>query len=859
MSSTNPARDMLFTVAMLWLASCGCSSIRVPAIDPNGAGIFAPGGSYTTLESPCAALLPASCLPRPAFAEPPSVPPCHSPVAGVPQLGTIPLQPRPTPAIAYANIPDRLLLTPSKIVAPVGSEVVLLAGLCGADGYFVPKQSVEWLLSQESVGHFVDVGENDHPTLSALLHRTSEKRSSNFAVARTSSHARTITRGTPTPADDIVLHRGQTWVTLTAAGEGISHVTAVATDAENWEQRRQTATIQWVDAQWLLPAPTVVRAGQAEILTTTINRNSSRAPVRGWIVRYQVISGPAAGFGPERAQSVEVVTDANGKASVSLQPLGSEPGVTQVNIEILSPALSGLDGQPVVIGQGVTSVTWSAPGLAVRIVGPPMGAVGATLDYQIEVTNPGDLPTENVVVTAEVPPLLRVLGSQEGVVGANVEWRIDRLLPRGSQQFNLPCRAMSAGNVWLFARAAGTGITSERVKFNTEIMDSALRLSMELAGIEDPTAIKVGDRVSFNIELTNTSNIPLTNVQLRDTHADGLQEAHGEPNPISKNVGNLAPGASWQLAISFIVRQPGQLCHTLQATADGGHTASVERCIQAGAPRYDFSMEIRGPEEVLRGDTAKYEILVTNTGDGELTGVRVVYRADNALLAKRATENYRIESGALVWTIGSLGPGKSIEPLTILCDTVEPHNAAETSVLVSTDQGLTNSKRIQTAIRQASAAGVAPPGPQRPEVRNEPEPQPPLGPTNGTLRVTVADTDDPIRVGGMVSYIVEIENTRQVSDKNVYITYYLPAGARFVSLLDNHGLAVEGLRVSPDKLTISMENPIVEIRPREKLPPFRLQVEGLRPGRLELRVEVSSVLSGDQPVVAIADTKVNAN
>ncbi|MBI2480197.1 MAG: DUF11 domain-containing protein [Planctomycetia bacterium] len=761
--------------------------------------------------------------------------------------------------VAAPNVPDRLLLTPSKIVAPVGSEVVLLAGLCGADGYFVAKQPVEWLLSQESVGHFVDVGEDDHPTLSALLHRTSEKRSGNFAVARSTSQARTITRGTPAPNDDILLQRGQTWVTLTAAGEGVSHVTAVAPDAVNWEQRRQTATIQWVDAQWLLPAPTVVRAGQAQVLTTTINRSSSRAAVRGWLVRYQIISGPSAGFGPERAQSVEVVTDANGKASVSLQPLGNEPGVTQVNIEILSPALSGLDGQPVVIGQGATSVTWSAAGLAVRIVGPSLGAVGATLDYQIEVTNPGDLPTENVVVTAEVPPLLRVIGSQEGVVGANVEWRIDRLPPRGSQQFNLQCRAMSAGNVWLFARAAGTGITAESVKFNTEVTQSALQLSMELAGVENPATIKVGDRVSFNIQVTNTSNVPLTNVQLRDSHSDGLQEAHGEPNPISKNVGNLAPGASWPLAISFLVRQPGQLCHTLVATADGGHTASVERCIQAGAPRYDFSIELRGPEEVLRGDTAKYEILVTNTGDGELTGLRIVYRANEALLPKRATENYRIESGALVWTIGSLAPGKSIEPLTVLCDAVAPTNAAEVKVVVDTAQSRTNSKEITTAIRQASAPGVAPPGPQRPEVRNESEPQPPLGPTNGALQVTVADTDDPIRVGGTVSYIVQIENTRQVSDKNVYITYYLPPGSRFVSLLDNNGLPVEGQRVSPDKLTITMEKPIVEIRSREKLPPFRLQVEGLRPGTLELRVEVTSVLSGDQPVIAKADTKVNAN
>ena len=87
----------------------------------------------------------------------------------------------------------------------------------------------------------------------------------------------------------------------------------------------------------------------------------------------------------------------------------------------------------------------------------------------------------------------------------------------------------------------------------------------------------------------------------------------------------------------------------------------------------------------------------------------------------------------------------------------------------------------------------------------------------------------------------------------------MPPGARFISLLDDNGLAVDGQRVSPDGLTVTMEQPIREIRPNEKLRPYRLQVEGRRAGKLEMRVEVTSVLSGAQPVVMTEDTKVNAN
>ena len=148
----------------------GCASIQVPAIDPTGARIFLPSPSYTTLETPCNSLGNSSFLPRPAFPEPPAVPNCATMPAAVLPLHTIAPPPRPIRQVVRPNIPDRLILTPSKLVAPVGSEVVLLAGICGSDGYYLTKQPVEWLLSQESVGNFVAVGEDNHPAVAHLLH-----------------------------------------------------------------------------------------------------------------------------------------------------------------------------------------------------------------------------------------------------------------------------------------------------------------------------------------------------------------------------------------------------------------------------------------------------------------------------------------------------------------------------------------------------------------------------------------------------------------------------------------------------------------------------------------------------------------
>ena len=53
-----------------------------------------------------------------------------------------------------------VLLEPAEKVAPVGSEVVLRAGVGGADGYLRTNRRLEWSIAAGSVGHFVAVEQN---------------------------------------------------------------------------------------------------------------------------------------------------------------------------------------------------------------------------------------------------------------------------------------------------------------------------------------------------------------------------------------------------------------------------------------------------------------------------------------------------------------------------------------------------------------------------------------------------------------------------------------------------------------------------------------------------------------------------
>ncbi len=195
----------------------------------------------------------------------------------------------------------QLLLTPTRIVAPVGGEVILLAGVCGKDGYLVTNEPIEWMLSPRSVGEFVEVGDD-----AKGQRRTSffgkelgpkvEKLGVDFARGRTSREVGNITRGTATNADDLPIRKGQTWISLTSSSEGISKITALAPDSDVWDQRRQTATIYWEDATWQFPEPQFALSKDSVRLVTRVMRAEGLIPAEGWKVRYRVLNPDLARF-----------------------------------------------------------------------------------------------------------------------------------------------------------------------------------------------------------------------------------------------------------------------------------------------------------------------------------------------------------------------------------------------------------------------------------------------------------------------------------------------------------------------------------------------------------------------------------
>lgn len=879
----------------------GCGTFQVPAFDPTGERIFS--GNSTQLAVPrlrdCPLLssgnnnppapaptTPVGIGPAPAcvapLGPPPVQPPCQpgfgmqspgvmplvvapacpvntpgafvapaAPVALAPALPNegpraIPVSyPSPAPGAdcANGNCPQ-IKIKPGMLVAPVGSDVVLSAGLCGPDGNFITRQPLEWMLNPDGVGQIVQVGQETRNPITGLFSSTPSKVATNFAKAKTSTMAQTITRGTPTPADDLKLGKGESWISITSPTEGATHVTVVAPKQGNWEQRKQTATIYWVDARWVLPPCAVEKAGQRHILTTRIVR-ANGAPVGGWLVRYEFLEGPDASFGAGGEKSIEVTTRPDGTASAELLPSTMESGISLVKASIIRPQMVNGDLPNMVIGQGVISTTWTAPGLSVRALGPENVGVDGLLSYRVEVVNTGDTAAPSVQLAYTPPTGVQYLNSTPSAqpFGQRYVWNLGNIPPRGVAVVEVTCRAQRAadGIRSTFMAQSSDRLTAEG-SVSTRVFASQLVVRMK--GADQGT---VGQRYQFTMEVQNTGNTPLNRVSLRDTFDSGLRDVDNRASPILKEIGTLQPGETKMVGVTFIPLTVGKLCNRIEAFSEEGHSATASRCFNAvadsrpagGAPSNAQSpilLKMTGIDRLAVGQSNNLTVSLTNNSQGVVSGLQLTVNVSPLLKVPTATggaQSRTVNNNLqLVWQVNNLAAGATRE---FKLQTVA-QQAAERGVMaqaiLTTPGAVTQSAdyelQIVGAAIQDPNAGASVPAPTRP-----------MGRANaGNIKVTIAEDKNPVRVGERVTYLIDVENAGQVPDEDLLVRIIMPAGLRMEKIVDAKG------QIPVAKTMRGLElGPISMVAAGEKLPQLQVEATALQAGDAKLRVEVISSLN----------------
>lgn len=863
---TNGSRLTITAILFCGIAVLGCTTpFRSSGIDPTGDRFFtnpppAPNVATVPVCPPTPACPPARlepyCPPTTAIQRQPAtglpmatgsqlaagVPPSTGPIMGAMSGGY-----REFPGRMLPSDNTQVIVSPVRTIAPVGSEIVLLAGVRGQDQYLRTNERVEWTIGAGSVGKFLDYGKGTWTDLLFGDFTRPHKVSPTLAITSTSRQYLRLSRETPTPDDDINVLRGQTWVTVTSASEGVSYVTAFAPSVYGWLNRKQTATIHWIDVQWKLPTPAILPAGTTQPLTTVVTRQTDGAPCVGWKVLYSYTGGVSAGFGPQGAANVTVLTDQCGRATTELVQSQPASGTGQVNIYVIRPAkIEGAAGKDLKVGGGATTVTWTSSELTLRKTGPAASGVGQPVKYRIDISNPGAIATDGVTVTDEIPSGMTYEGSTPPaeLSGQKLRWSLGTLAPHQSNTIEVRLAAARPGSVTSCAEATSSGGQTARDCVTTTV--GVASLQVEMLG---PKQVYVGDEVDFRIVITNRGQATATGLSILDRFDPGLEHAEAK-NQIEKMLEPLEPGKSIGIGVRFTATRAGNLCHNVEISGPGGVRATGRRCVTVldrqprtpgtfppATPPASVSVRRECPTVAKVGESVVCKIFVSNNGKLPLTNVQIVETADANLYPTNTSYGYKFNESLnqLSWTLPSIPPGKEPVKLTVEYKCQSPSTRACCNVSITTSQGAKDKAESCLRINPQATPPGTPTTPTTP------------GTPTGRLKVAIIDYHNPVSTNTRATYDITITNESNTPDQDIVLTVTVPPEMS-PRQTGNSG---------PQNVTATISNQeirfdkIPDLRPGARLK-YRVVVDTKTPGTAVLSV---SATSKNSPLPVTAQTK----
>ena len=417
---------------------------------------------------------------------------------------------------------DHVRITPDRVMAPVGSEVVLKAGICGADGYLHTDRRVEWLLSRDGAGQFVDLGDRGDVDVFRWPWDTPRKVDNWYAIGST-AYAPHVPESRDARSPRRRANRSR---------RGVDH--RHLGDRRNQPRdglragRRQLAISPGRPPRSTgstrsgrFPPSAVAEPGRPQTLTTTVMRRTDGAPLAGWTVRYDV-SGAAARWVTRAEIPSNVPTDATGRASVEVSPTNTGGGTSTIDVTIIRPATVGAETSPQLeVGRGVATITWGA------------GASGPTPAGALSLQPTPIIPKQSAFLVSATAAQLGRNGS-------------------------LSCAASEPA-----ARPP------------------QLEVRMTNAG---PQTVAVGGLVSFDVTVTNRGESTAQRVVVNDRFSEGLwhEKDTGEHSINYTGIPDLRPGDSKTIALTFRVDRAGQLCHEVTVTADNAAATAPQRACITG-------------------------------------------------------------------------------------------------------------------------------------------------------------------------------------------------------------------------------------------------------------------------------------
>lgn len=355
-----------------------------------------------------------------------------------------------------------------------------------------------------------------------------------------------------------------------------------------------------------------------------------------------------------------------------------------------------------------------------------------------------------------------------------------------------------------------------------------------LVSVTGPLVGKVGERVSFEVELVNRSGKPLQQLRVIDYFDAGFHHDASKSPIEQKGTVDLAPGTARRLTLDFLLDEPGRQCHRVEIL-DQAHVfvGGATHCVEvtpalAAAPRQApppaaplgaaappvpvpvppatlvpapataaattvtvppaaaIELDLVGPVETPSGGVVECVATVKNTGAVASGPTALQFSWDDLLTPLEASDGYSLVASRVSWNLPAIEPG-GLMKRQINLRAQAPANAFRDSppgrtCIRAVLNGLAGGAMVADEVCVLVTSTTP-----RPRIRS---------PSEAGLRLSLADLDDPVRVGGATTLVCTVSNGGSTPSGRLDLVVVLPDQARIVGDPSPARVRVEDARVS---------------------------------------------------------------
>lgn len=336
--------------------------------------------------------------------------------------------------------------------------------------------------------------------------------------------------------------------------------------------------------------------------------------------------------------------------------------------------------------------------------------IGEKIDFKITVKNTGDALLSNITVedtdfSKELIYLGYKVQSGNWTYDANEKvWKVDPLKSGESAVIILTFKSTTNGTFYNNATLKTKDMQLSQTSAPTNVYTPQLYTKK----ISINKTVYNGQIAEFVISVNNTGDYPLNNVFVEDIadedliyldYINGSREWKYKDGKFNL-VGTLAPNEVANLTVLFKTTKSGNFTNTATGGSDETENHTWDDSVEVFSPEFSVQ-KITLNKTVYTGDIVEFKIVVTNTGDCELSNIVIKEEAQEGLKYinyKSDLEELSYDNGEFKYK-GNLAIGESIE-FIVQFEATKKGNLTNT-IKVSSDEGKTeNASNITNVIEK---------------------------------------------------------------------------------------------------------------------------------------------------------------